>query len=284
MPELPEVEVLARHLDQCLRGRRVERVEVPRLRAIRPHAAAELASALEGAVIGSVGRRAKYLVWTARVDRQPGGERRWLVHLGMTGRVLVRAPGGAPIRHAAVVLRLDGMEVVFEDPRGFGRWTIDDHALAALGPEPLADDFTPETLREALKTSRQAVKVRLLDQAALAGVGNIYASEALFRAGISPRRRAASLKRADVARLWAAVRAVLGDAIRFGGTLPLDFTGDGRGDGLFYHGLAGGASPGYEERLRVYDRAGEPCLACGTPIRKWIQAARSTYYCPRCQR
>ncbi|MCC6232843.1 MAG: bifunctional DNA-formamidopyrimidine glycosylase/DNA-(apurinic or apyrimidinic site) lyase [Verrucomicrobiales bacterium] len=284
MPELPEVEVLARHLHAHLCGRRVEEVDVRRGRLVRPQTPRAFAVGLEGAVIESVGRRAKYMVVQLGGRRGTGASRRWLVHLGMTGRLLLGETSAPLPSHTAAVFKLTGVRLVFVDPRGFGRMTMDDTVLEGLGPEPLEPDFRPETLAHALRDSRQAVKVRLLDQSRVAGVGNIYASEALFRARLSPKRRSDRVRGAEVERLWSALREVLEEAIRLGSTLPLDFTGDGTGDGLFYHGLAEGAAAGYEERLRVYDREGEPCLVCGRAIRRWIQAARSTYYCPVCQR
>ena len=134
-----------------------------------------------------------------------------------------------------------------------------------------------------LRRSRQAIKVRLLDQSLLAGVGNIYASEALFRAGIAHTLPARRLTAAQAQRLWRAVRAVLREAIACGSTVPLNYAGQGKPDGLFYFGKAPGAPDYYEERLRVYDRAGKPCPECGTAIKRRVQAARSTYYCPMCQ-
>jgi len=134
-----------------------------------------------------------------------------------------------------------------------------------------------------LKRSRQAIKIKLLDQTVVAGVGNIYASEALFRARLSPKRAANRLTPKQIKRLWRAIREVLAGAIRGGSTVPLNF-GGGKSDGLFYFGRAPGAPDFYEERLRVYDREGRPCLKCRRLIKRITQAARSTYYCPRCQR
>jgi formamidopyrimidine-DNA glycosylase len=187
-------------------------------------------------------------------------------------------------KHAAVVLDLGRENFVFEDTRYFGRFCLDGSALARLGPEPLGAEFTAMRFAKALKRSQQAIKVRLLDQALLAGVGNIYASEALFRAGIAPTLPARRLTAAQVQRLWRAVRMVLREAISCGSTVPLNYRGQGQRDGLFYFGKAPGAPDYYEERLRVYDRAGKPCLECGTAVKRRVQAARSTFYCPRCQR
>jgi formamidopyrimidine-DNA glycosylase len=205
-------------------------------------------------------------------------------HLGMTGRMyLLPAKAGLP-KHAAVVLDLGGQNFIFEDTRYFGRLTLDDSALARLGPEPLGAAFTAKRFTDALDRSRQAIKVRLLDQSLLAGVGNIYASEALFRAGVAPALPARRLTAAQARRLWRAIRAVLREAIACGSTVPLNYTGQGMRDGLFYFGGAPGAPDYYEERLRVYDRAGKPCPKCGTAIKRRVQAARSTFYCPWCQR
>jgi formamidopyrimidine-DNA glycosylase len=186
-------------------------------------------------------------------------------------------------KHAAVIFNLGAENFIYEDPRYFGRLTLDLSAIEKLGPEPLDEKFTPEMLAAGLKRSRQPVKIRLLDQSLLAGVGNIYASEALFRAGISPRRAANRLTRAQVKKLWSSLRAVLAEAVAGGSTLPLNF-GTNPAGGLFYFGRAPGAPDFYAERLRVYDRAGAPCFQCGAPLRRIVQAARSTFFCPHCQK
>lgn len=282
MPELPEVEVLVRHLDPLLRGRTVRGVAVGRAKIIQPSSPEELSERLMGATFGPTTRRAKFLLFELRQGRR--GEPFTLVgHLGMTGRMFLQ-PKAAPLpKHTAVSLDLGRERFVFEDTRYFGRFNLDTTALAALGPEPLTADFTPETFAAALKRSTQPVKVKLLDQTVVAGVGNIYASEALFRAGISPRRAANRVKLAAITRLRDAIREVLSEAIACGSTLPLDFAAGQ--DGLFYYGAAtDDGATFYSERLRVYDRAGQPCLVCNQPIRQCVQAARSTYWCPRCQR
>jgi formamidopyrimidine-DNA glycosylase len=161
--------------------------------------------------------------------------------------------------------------------------TLDLTPVLKLGPEPLSNDFQPIPFSETLKRSRQAIKVKLLDQTLVAGVGNIYASEALFRAHISPKLAANKLNQAQVKKLWDAIRDVLGEAIECGSTVPLNFTG-GKSDGLFYFGKAPEALDYYEERLRVYHRAGKPCANCRRPIKRIVQAARSTFYCPLCQK
>ena len=193
MPELPEVEVLRRHLEPVLLGRRVRSVEVRRARVIRPSSEEELREALIGSRFRALGRRGKYLVFD--LERRKGGPVRLIGHLGMTGRMFVQGAALPWPRHAAVVLGLDrGHEVfVFEDTRCFGRFNLDSTPLDGLGPEPLGGDFTPAGLGISLRRSARPIKVVLLDQSIVAGVGNIYASEALFRAGVSPRRAANGL-------------------------------------------------------------------------------------------
>ena len=283
MPELPEVEILVRHLRPLVVGKRVRSVTVLRPKAVRPLNGQHFAELLEGWEIGAVGRRGKYLCFdlTGRVGSQPC---RLLGHLGMTGRMFVQPGGRAPGRHASVVIGIGAEDWMFEDPRQFGGLTFEAHRLEGLGPEPLGDDFTEEMLRVRLGSSNQAVKVRLMDQHVLAGLGNIYASEALHWAGIAPDRAAGSLKRHEMARLRDGIRAVLETAIRTGESLALDFAGSGGGDGLFYYGRATEAPASAEERFRVYDRAGQPCGTCAEPIERVVLAGRSTFYCRRCQR
>jgi formamidopyrimidine-DNA glycosylase len=186
-------------------------------------------------------------------------------------------------KHAAVVLNLGRQRFIYEDQRYFGRFTLDTRSLAALGPEPLGAEFSADYLQRALDRSRRSIKIKLLDQDLVAGVGNIYASEALFLARISPRKRANRLNLVQIARLVAAIRKVLAEAIRFGSTIQLNHGGADASDGLFYFGRAESAPDYYEERLRVYDRAGQRCRRCRTPIRRMVQAARSTFFCPNCQ-
>jgi len=283
MPELPEVEVLARHLKPLLRGRVIRRVDVRRARELRPTSEARLRRALVGSAFVNLTRRGKYLLFTLR----RGGSRKTfplLGHLGMTGRMYLLPANAALPKHAAVVLQLARGQFVFEDPRYFGRLTLDTSAVSALGPEPLDERFTARDLRNALRRSRQSLKVKLLDQSLVAGLGNIYASEALFRARLSPRLRANRLCAEQTQRLWRSLRQVLREAIARGSTVRLHWgPGDGR-DSLFYYGAAEDESGYAHEKLRVYNRAGQPCLRCGTAIRRIVQGARSTYYCPQCQR
>ncbi len=282
MPELPEVEILVRHLAPLVKGKTIRDVEVRRPRVIRPTPERELRETLRGAKFTSLTRRGKYLIFTLRCPGKP--EPISLIgHLGMTGRMYLLPKNSALPKHAAVILDLGKHSMIFEDTRYFGRFTLDTTAPAALGPEPLGTDFTPKYLASALKRSSQAIKVKLLDQTLVAGIGNIYASEALFRSGISPRAKSNQLTLPQLARLHRAIREVLTKAIRAGSTVPLDFVGVGKRDGLFYYGSKGDANGFYSERLLVYDRHGQPCPKCRTPIKRFVQAARSTYYCPTCQ-
>jgi formamidopyrimidine-DNA glycosylase len=283
MPELPEVEVLVRYLWPLLKSKTVRQVEVRRAKVISPTTLRQFVRAVRGARFTGVSRRGKYLLFMLhRV-----GQCKPIIllgHLGMTGRIYLQRQKGTLPRHAAVIFNFGKVNLIYEDTRYFGRMTLDTSALTRLGPEPLSANFAVADFALALKGSAQAIKVKLLDQSLVAGVGNIYASEALFRAGISPRLAARRLTRAQVELLWQAIRAVLSEAIEQGSTIPLNWAGTGKRDGHFYYGRAMEARDYYEERLLVYDRAGKPCPTCGAPIKRLVQAARSTFYCSRCQR
>ncbi len=281
MPELPEVEILVRHLRPLIRGKTIRGVDVRRAKVLAPTSPRKLRQILLGAKFIGLSRRGKYLQFQLRPES--GGRSLTLLgHLGMTGRMYLARKHERLPRHAAVVFDLGEENFIYEDTRYFGRLTLDVSAVEKLGPEPLANDFEKSAFGRALKRSRQAIKVKLLDQTLVAGIGNIYASEALFRARLSPRLPARKLTLAQVARLWLAISEILGEAIRCGSTVPLNFGGS-RSDGLFYFGQAPGIADCYEERLRVYDRAGRPCPRCGGLIRRIQQAGRSTFYCPHCQ-
>jgi formamidopyrimidine-DNA glycosylase len=281
MPELPEVEVLARHLRPLIRGKTIRGVNVRRAKVLAPTSLRKFRQALLGAKFTGLSRRGKYLLFQLRA--KTGGEPVTLLgHLGMTGRIYFARKNVRPPRHAAVVLDLGGENLIYEDKRYFGRLTLDTSAVKRLGPEPLGGAFDKSAFGRSLKRSRQAIKIKLLDQTLVAGIGNIYASEALFRARIPPRLPARRLTVLQVARLWRAIRKVLAEAIEGGSTVPLNFDGS-RSNGLFYFGRAAGTPDYYEERLRVYDRAGRPCPDCGGLIKRIRQAGRSTFYCPCCQ-
>lgn len=271
MPELPEVETARRGIAPHLVGRRIRRLEVREWR-LRWPISRRLPAALRGRAIEAVGRRGKYLL-----IRAGGGTLLW--HLGMSGSLRALADPPPPGPHDHVDLELSGGTVLrFRDPRRFGslHWTGGDplrhRLLAGLGPEPLGEDFGGGWLHARSRGRRAAVKTFLMDARVVVGVGNIYASEALFEAGVAPSRPAGRVSRARYGRLAAAVREVLARSIEAGGTTLRDFTeADGR--------------PGYFAReLRVYGRAGEPCVRCGEPVRVKTLGQRSSFYCPRCQR
>jgi len=281
MPELPEVEVLAQHLHPLLRGKTIRGVEVRRAKVLRPASPQKFQRALIGAKFTDLSRRGKYLLFQL-CSKTKSRSVTLLGHLGMTGRMFLALKNEKLPKHAAVIFDLGRVNFIYEDTRYFGRLTLDLSAIEKLGPEPLSGDFQPVTFAEVLKRSRQAIKVKLLDQTVVAGVGNIYASEALFRSHISPKLAANKLTFNQVKKLRRALRKVLAEAIQFGSTVPLKFV-SGKSDGLFYFGRAPGTPDFYEERLQVYDRAGKPCANCRRPIKRIIQAARSTFYCPHCQ-
>jgi formamidopyrimidine-DNA glycosylase len=271
LPELPEVETTRRGLVRYVRRRRITALTVyePRLRWKVP---AELPDQVTGQRILRAGRRAKYLLL-----RLESGT--LLVHLGMSGN-LRAVPAGTPrLTHDHFDLVLDsGLALRFNDPRRFGSllYTSGDpraHPLLAnLGPEPFSAAFDADYLWRITRGRRIAIKQLLMNSRLVVGVGNIYASEALFRGRIRPRRQARSLSRADAARLVRAVRAVLAQAIRAGGTTLRDYLG------------ADGAPGYFRQRLYVYERRGRPCRRCRTPVRALVQGQRSTYYCPSCQK
>jgi formamidopyrimidine-DNA glycosylase len=271
MPELPEVETTRRGIAPALEGRRIAAVVVrePRLRWPVPKT---LAPAAAGQAIRGVRRRAKYLL----IDLEGGS---LILHLGMSGSLRVLPPATPLVTHDHVDILLDsGLALRFNDPRRFGSllWADGDPLthplLRRLAPEPLAASFNGEYLERVTRKRRVAIKQLLMNSQIVVGVGNIYASEALFRARINPRRVAGRLNRAQLARLARAIKAVLNLAIKVGGTTLRDYVG---ADG----------NPGYfRQKLYVYERTGKPCRVCRTPIRQFTQGQRSTYYCPHCQK
>lgn len=286
MPELPEVEVLVRHLHPRLVGEVIRSASVTDRRMARPTPPARLMGFLNGARIIHVQRRAKFILF----DLQPAGSAvgsttRVISHLGMTGRMFLQ-PVDSPLpRHTVVHWEQGDRRFVFTDPRRFGRFTLDDDSLQNLGPEPLDPDFMDCDLQAILGRSRQPVKVRLMDPTRIAGIGNIYASEILFVARIHPSTRCCDLTQAQGLRLRDCIRKVLEEAVRLGSGLDLDFPGGEPGTGgVFYYGSRGAKSDSEApEHFRVYDREGEPCRVCESRIRREVEAARSTFFCPRCQ-
>jgi formamidopyrimidine-DNA glycosylase len=264
VPELPEVETTRRRLLSLLEGKRL--LEVRHQDPFRYRHTQRAA----GQVVEGVKRRGKFLLLAL------SGGLEMVVHLGMTGGFrLEKSP------HTRAEFLLEDGVLHFHDPRRFGRiWVVERGAygeiplLARLGPEPLSPEFRPEAFLLGLRRSRKPLKALLLDQTLAAGVGNIYADEALFRAGLSPFRPGLEVAEAEAMRLFRALREVLAEAVALGGSTLSDRTYQ-QPDGL---------PGGYQERHGVYGRGGLPCLRCGTPIAKGVVAGRGTHYCPRCQR
>jgi formamidopyrimidine-DNA glycosylase len=285
MPELPEVETVRGGLAPVLEGQRLARVEArrPDLRFPLPE---NFVQQLTGAKVLRLERRAKYLL--ARLDR----EDTLVMHLGMSGRFEIARPEGserpgrfryAPDpdpKHAHVVFDTEaGARVTYYDPRRFGYMALVNTAtlhlhpwFAGLGPEPLSDAFDAAHLKAAWAGRKQGPKTLLLDQRIVAGLGNIYVCEALHRARISPFKPAGGVSKPRLEVLVGAIRDVLGEAIAAGGSTLRDFAQTDGALGYFQH------------RFRVYDRAGDPCPTCGTPIQRLVQSNRSSFFCPHCQR
>lgn len=270
MPELPEVETTCRGIRPHLCGQRILSVLV-RERRLRWPVDTEI-DALCGQCILAVERRAKYLL--LRVDQGTV-----LVHLGMSGSLRLVHPNTATRKHDHVLIDLgNGLQLRYHDPRRFGAWlwTNEDPLahplLSKLGPEPLSADFHGEYLHACCRQRKKTIKESIMDASVVVGVGNIYASEALFYAGIHPARAAGRISRARLTRLAGTIQTVLQRSIEQGGTTLRDFL---REDG----------SPGYfRQQLAVYERRGQPCHQCGGPIHHRILGQRSTYFCPTCQK
>jgi formamidopyrimidine-DNA glycosylase len=270
MPELPEVEYVARQLRAAMEGRTVVAAEVRWSKAISVPAVEEFCAALRGQRVVGVSRRAKHLL----VALESAGT--LVIHRRMTGN-LTLVPSGAEPLYTRVRFALDdGRDLIFSDPRKFGRIALLapdelEAALGALGPEPLEDAFTPEVLAERLAGRGRALKALLLDQTVIAGLGNIYADEALYRARLHPTRAAASLTQAEVAALCWGIRDALRTGLEHGGTTF------GR------HRDAYDEAGTNVDHLDVYRRTGQPCRRCGTAIVRIAVAQRGTHFCPRCQ-
>jgi formamidopyrimidine-DNA glycosylase len=295
MPELPEVETIVRDLRPQLAGRRIVSVHLTRDKAARDRVvryptALKFARRLRGRTIRTIERRGKYIVMP--LDAPPGrtfsangaldgsGER-MIVHLGMTGHLRVWEPEEAPVKHTHFRALLDsGLELRYDDPRQFGRLVVGslDELIAArafpqrLGPEPIYGDLTEAEFERLIRARRRPVKSALLDQSFLAGVGNIYADEACFRAGIRPSRWTHRLTVRERRALYGAIQEVLENSIAARGSSIINYV-----DGF---GLRGAN----QEQLLVYGRRGEPCLRCGTPLQGTRLAGRGTVYCRKCQR
>ena len=273
MPELPEVETVRKSLEQILFRRTIVCAEVLLPRIVRTPEPAEFCRRLSGRAVSAVRRRGKYLL----IDL---GEDILVSHLRMEGRYGLHAPGEPRALHTHVVFRLDGgQELRYRDVRQFGTMDLLSAAAAAewdrlreLAPEPLDPGFDACYLRRRLQNRRAPIKAALLDQTVVAGLGNIYADEILFRAGIHPERAAGGLRPAELSALADAARDIIAAAIEQGGSSIKSYV----------HGF--GAPGGFQFSLRVYGRAGQPCVACGSPVVKGRVGGRGTHVCVRCQR
>jgi len=302
MPELPEVETIARGLASRVTGEVIESVWLGSKPEPLKSSAAEIAATLESRRIAGVRRVGKHIVLdlefdraaktlpSARRDRPRARQRRnravanrarpaqsaaqstaqWIVHLGMTGRLLVCQADAEMAKHTHAVVKLSsGRELRFVDPRRFGRLSVA-HGFEAAGSEPL--EVQLDQFLRLFRGRKTPIKSALLNQKLLRGVGNIYADESLFRSGVRPRRQAASLTREDLRRLYLVLQEVLQEAISLGGSSVSDYV-DANGEEGFF-----------QLQHRVYGREGEPCLVCNTAIKRVIIAGRSSHYCPKCQR
>jgi len=282
MPELPEVEVLRSHLEPLLVGKRISDLHILKSRLIRPETPRQLRSGVVGCSIKRVGRKGKFL-WLQLAPPRSCSMYLLTLHLGMTGRLFLQEAGDSLPEHAAVVFVMGRKRLVFKDSRSFGRVTLETDSINQLGVDALSDEFTVQSLSDAFDKTNQAVKVRLMDQKRIAGLGNIYACEVLHRAKVSPFAVAAGLRLAEVRALHRAIRATLSRQVELGMKLHLDFSGETKSDGLFYFGSALGQANQPRESFRVYGREGEPCGVCGIEIKRIEQSKRGTFFCPRCQ-
>ncbi len=273
MPELPEVETTARLLEPDLVGRRIRGVDVRWPRTLGGQSEHALREGLVGARITTAGRRAKYLVFDLERGRRPAGY--LVVHLRMSGRLFVAPARAAESSHLRVRLSLDRGVLDFDDVRKFGRFFFAadrDAVFASLGPEPLGDELDAASFGRALRSRKRMLKPLLLDQTFLAGLGNIYVDESLFRSGLHPLRRSDRVPQAAAGRLFEEIRATLNEAI----------AREGSSFDSFYRTPTG--QPGsYQHQFLVYGRDGRPCLRCGRTLVKIVVGQRGTHFCTRCQ-
>ncbi len=287
MPELPEVETIARGLHKRVAGDAIVSVWLGSKPQTMKSPPAEIARALEHTRIAQVRRMGKHIVFDlernavvrallhAKGRKRPiplGLNSQWIVHLGMTGRMVVSRPADEVVKHTHAIIRLaSGRELRFVDPRRFGRLSVASQGdFDAGGAEPL--EVEKERFVELFHGRKTPIKSALLNQKLLRGVGNIYADESLFRAGLRPRRRAATISRAQLGELYRAVQEVLKEAIALGGSSISDYVDADGEEGFF------------QLQHRVYGREGEPCLVCKTPVKRVVIAGRSSHYCPNCQK
>jgi formamidopyrimidine-DNA glycosylase len=274
MPELPEVETHVRELAPVLHGRTITGAAVYWPRTVAAPTSAHFVEQIVGQQFVAFERRGKYMLLRLRTGAT------LVVHLRMTGHLLVLPGDSRPDKHTHLVLDLDdGRQLHFQDARKFGRvWLVDDPTpvFAKLGPEPLSTDFTIERLTESVARRNVSIKTLLLDQTVIAGVGNIYADEALHRAGIHPNKRGRDLSLAEITALHAAIQSVL--------TAAIAQNGSSLGSSFVQNYLRPSGEPGgYQDAHEVYGRKGQPCLRCGSVIERIVLAQRSAHFCPVCQ-
>jgi formamidopyrimidine-DNA glycosylase len=280
VPELPEVETIVRGLERRVAGDTIESVWIGSRRQPLKSSPRVIARELEGKRIVRVHRAGKHIVFDLeeasgsqkeRSSKQRKDPSHWVVHLGMTGRMVVADPAADIAKHTHLIAKLaSGRELRFVDPRMFGKISVHAAGFDPGGVEPL--EVSEERFIELFRGRKTPIKSALLNQKLLRGVGNIYADESLFRAGIRPRRRAAAVSRAELARLYRAVREVLREAIALGGSSISDYVDSDGEEGFF------------QLQHRVYGRESEPCSVCGTPIQRIVIAGRSSHYCQKCQK
>jgi len=281
MPELPEVETIARGLATRVIGDVIESVWLGQKPEPLKSPAAEIARTLEGSRIRAVHRMGKHIVFDLerpktskrrKAETDDNSSAQWIVHLGMSGRLQVSETNAEVVKHTHAILKLkSGLELRFVDPRRFGRLSVATTGnFDAGGVEPLEVEL--EKFTALFRGRKGPIKSALLNQKLLRGVGNIYADESLFRAGIRPRRRVNTISREQLRRLYLAVREVLTEAIALGGSSISDYVDADGEEGFF------------QLKHRVYGREGDPCLVCKTPIKRIVIAGRSSHYCPKCQR
>ena len=269
MPELPEVETVARGLQKHVAGDTIETVWIGNRHQPLKSSPDEIAAMLEGSRIYRARRVGKHIA----IDLARNGDQigQWIVHLGMTGRVLITTPDVPLDKHTHLIAKLrSGRELRYIDPRMFGKLAVTRENFQAPGSEPLDIGF--EIFASLFRKRKTPIKSALLNQSLLSGVGNIYADESLARAGIRPRRRASSLTRNDLKRLYDALKKVLNEAIKLGGSSVSDYVG------------AKGEKGFFQIKHLVYGREGEPCRKCKTPIKRIVISGRSSHYCPNCQK
>ena len=275
MPELPEVETIVQDLRPQLTGRRIEHVSLLLARLVRYPDQATFVTGLMGATVATAHRRGKYIIIPLR-----GSDRRFVVHLGMTGHLRVWDRDARPVGHTHLRIALDdGRELRYDDQRQFGRLLLGTEdelrsagAFPRLGPEPIGDSLTEAGFQALVRRRRRSVKSALLDQSFVAGLGNIYADEACFVAGIRPSRMTHRLAVRERVALFGAIGAVLRKSIA------------ARGSSIANYVDAFGEAGRNQETLQVYGRAGRPCFRCGTALKRLRLAGRTTVYCPTCQR